>query len=51
VLDFIRRLLPPYAVQSARVTIYWRKGRIRRVRVEYGKLSLLRRLIQAVFQR
>ncbi len=44
----LRDLLPPYAMRSVRVSVYWRKGRVRGVRVEYGKLPPLRRLFRAL---
>jgi hypothetical protein len=44
----LRDLLPPYAMRSVRVSVYWRKGRIRGVRVEYGKLPLVRRLFKTL---
>ena len=44
----LARLLPPYAVRSVRITVDWRKGRIRRLRVEYRKQPLLRRVINMV---
>ena len=47
-IRFVARLLPPYAIQSVRVTVAWRKRRIRRIRVEYVKPRLIRRLIESV---
>jgi len=44
----IRRLGPPYAVRSVRVTVDWRKRRIRKIYVEYGKHHLLRRWLEAL---
>ncbi len=41
-------LFPPYGLTSARFTIYLRRGRIRRVRIDYGKVSVVRRLIKRV---
>jgi hypothetical protein len=43
-----RRLVPLYGSQSLRVTVAWRKGRIRRIKFEYARPHLLRRLIEAV---
>lgn len=47
-LHRLRDLLPPYAVRSVRVSLYWRKGRVRGVDVKYGKLPLLRRLFKSL---
>jgi hypothetical protein len=44
----LRDLLPPHPVNAARITVEWRKGRIRAVRVEVGKLHLLRRILRAL---
>jgi len=45
---FLSKSLPPRAVKSVRITVDWRKERIRRIKVEYGKVHLLRRLLQAL---
>jgi hypothetical protein len=37
-----------HAVKSARITVDWRKGRIRRIKLEYGKVHLARRVLQAL---
>ena len=39
----IARLFPPYAPRSVRVTVDWRKGRIRNIKVEYGKHHVVHR--------
>ena len=44
----LRDLVPPYTMRSVQVSVYWRRGRVRGVRVEYGKLPLLRRLWRAL---
>jgi hypothetical protein len=44
----LRRLPGPHAVRSARVTVSWERGRVRRIRVEYVRPHLIRRLINAV---
>ena len=44
----VARLLPPYALESIRITVAWRKGRIRRIRVEYARPRLIRRLIESL---
>ena len=48
VRSLMRRLTPLYGSQSLRVTVAWRKGRIRRLKVEYARPHLLRRLIEAL---
>lgn len=45
---FIRRLAPFHGAQTVRVTVTWRKARIRRVRFDYAEPHLLRRLLDAV---
>jgi hypothetical protein len=45
---FVTRLVPLYGTQSLRVTVAWRNGRVRRIRLEYARPHLLRRLIEAV---
>jgi hypothetical protein len=42
---FLRRLPGPHAVRSARVAVTWQRGRIRRIRIEYVRPHLIRRLI------
>ena len=42
---FITRLAPFHGTQSVRVTVTWRKARIRRVSFEYATPHLLRRLL------
>ena len=44
---FLTRLVPLHDTQSLRVTVTWRKRRVRRVRFEYARPHLLRRLIEA----
>ena len=45
---FLTRLLPLHGTQSLRVTVTWRKGRVRGVKFEYARPGLLRRLINAM---
>ena len=45
---FLTTSLPVRTVKSVRITVDWRKGRIRRIKVEYGKMHLTRRLLQAL---
>jgi hypothetical protein len=45
---FVKALVPLHGTQSMRVTVDWRKGRIQRVRLEYGRPHLPRRLIDAM---
>jgi len=45
---FLARLAPLHSTQSLRVTITWQKARIRRVRFDYTKPHLLRRLLAAI---
>ena len=45
---FITRLAPLHGTQSLRITITWRRARIRTVRFEYAKPHLLRRLLEAI---
>lgn len=45
---FMTRLAPFHGTQTLRVTVTWRKARIRRVRFDYAKPHLLRRLLEAV---
>ena len=47
-LRFMTRLVPLYGTQSLRVTVAWRRGRIQRIKLEYARPHLLRRLIEAV---
>ena len=44
---FMTRLVPLYGSESLRVTVAWRKGRIQRIKLEYARPRLLRRLIEA----
>ncbi len=44
----LARLFPPYAPRSVRVTLDWRKGRIRKVKVEYGNHHLLHRTLSSL---
>jgi hypothetical protein len=45
---FMTRFAPFHGTTSLRVTVTWRKSRIRRVRFDYAKPHLLRRLLEAV---
>jgi hypothetical protein len=45
---FITRLAPFHGTQSLRVTVTWRKTRIRRVSFEYATPHLLRRLLEGL---
>ena len=45
---FAKALVPLYGVQSLRVTVDWRKGGIRRVKLEYARPHLLRRSLDAL---
>jgi hypothetical protein len=45
---FLSKFVLPRTVKSARITVDWRKGRIRRIKVEYGKVHLVRRVLQAL---
>ena len=45
---FLRRPPGAHAVHSARVTVVWQRGRIRRIKLEYVRPHLIRRLINAV---
>jgi len=45
--EFMTRLAPFHGTQSLQVTVTWRKARIRRVRFEYAKPHLIRRLLEA----
>ena len=44
---FVKALIPLYGTQSVRLIVDWRRGRIRRVRLEYARPHLLRRLLEA----
>jgi hypothetical protein len=44
----LTRLVPLQGTQSLRVTVTWRKRRVRAVRFEYSRPHLLRRLINAL---
>jgi hypothetical protein len=44
----ITRLFPLYGTQSVRVTVAWRKRRIRRVKFEYARPHMFRRLTEAL---
>ena len=43
-----RRFIPLYGTESLRVTVAWRRGRVQRLKFEYARPHLLRRLIDAV---
>jgi hypothetical protein len=45
---FLTRLVPVHGTQSLRVTVTWRKRRVRAVKFEYARPHLLRRLINAM---
>jgi len=45
---FLTQLAPFHGTQSLHVTVTWRKARIRRVRFDYAKPHLIRRLLDAV---
>jgi hypothetical protein len=45
---FVTRLAPFHGTQSLRVTVTWRKATIRRVRFEYAKPHLIRRLVESL---
>lgn len=47
---FLSRLAPLYGTQSVRITVGWGKGRVRRIKVEYARPHLLRRLIEALLK-
>ena len=47
---FLSRLAPLYGTQSVRITVGWGKGRVRRIRVEYARPHVLRRLIEALLK-
>jgi hypothetical protein len=44
----VNALLPFHQVQSVRVTVDWRRGRIQRVRLEYARPHLVRRILNAL---
>ncbi len=43
-----RRFVPLYGIQSLRITVAWRRGSIQRLKFEYARPHLLRRLIEAL---
>jgi hypothetical protein len=45
---FLTRLAPLYDTKSVRVTVTWRKRRVRGVKFEYATPHLLRRLINSL---
>jgi hypothetical protein len=45
---FVTRLVPLRGTQSLRVTVTWRRRRVRSVKFEYARPHLLRRLINAM---
>ena len=45
---FITRLAPLHGTQSLRITVTLRRARIQRVRFEYAKPHVLRRLLEAM---
>ena len=45
---FTTRLAPFHGTQSVRVTVTWRKARIRRIRFDFTKPHLLRRMLEAL---
>ncbi len=45
---FLSRLAPLYGTQSVRITVGWGKGRVRRIKIDYARPHLLRRLIEAL---
>lgn len=45
---FITRLAPLHGTQSLRVTVTWRRARIRRVSFEYATPNLFRRLLEGL---
>ena len=44
---FVKALAPLHGTQSVRLVVDWRGARIRRVRLEYVRPHLLRRLLGA----
>jgi len=44
----MRRFVPLYGTQSVRVTVAWRRGSIQRLKFEYAKPHLVRRLLEAM---
>jgi hypothetical protein len=45
---FLTRLVPLHGTRSMRVTVTWRKRRVRRFKFEYVRPHLLRRLINTL---
>ncbi len=45
---FLSRLAPLHGTQSLRVTVTWRKQRVRGFKFEYARPHLLRRLINTL---
>ncbi len=45
---FLTRFVPLHGTQCLRVTVTWRKRRVRRVKFVYARPHLLRRLIEAL---
>jgi hypothetical protein len=43
---FITQLAPFHGTRSLRVTVTWRKARIRRISFDYAKPHLVRRLLE-----
>ena len=44
---FVKALVPLHDTQSIRLAVDWRRGRIRRVTLEYVRPHLFRRLLEA----
>ncbi len=40
--------IPLFGTRTVRVTVTWRRGRIRRFRIEYVRPNLLRRLLDSL---
>jgi hypothetical protein len=49
-LRFLTRFAPLHGTQSVRITVAWRKQRVRRVKLEYARPHLVRRLIEAAMK-
>lgn len=45
--QFVKALVPLHGTQSVRLVVDWRGARVRRVRLEYVRPHLLRRLLEA----